>query len=118
MQILHGGALIYGIVVRNASHDPVYDLRATCHGFTRDRMPTMQCVPPGEYFIANTSIRKSDGRIFQWDYAKPREEIADPVRPFTASRKLGVDMLTFRDRAGLDWVRTPEGALRPSVDGA
>lgn len=111
MQILPGGEPIYGVVVRNSSDDPVYDLAVSCHGFTTDRAPVLRCVPPGEYFIPNKDQRKPDGRFFRWDYAKPVEEIRDPVRPFTASDSRGVDELEFRDNSGRAWRRSSRGEL-------
>ncbi|PZF24687.1 hypothetical protein DEJ05_13020 [Curtobacterium sp. MCLR17_045] len=111
MQILHGGEPIYGVVVRNSSDDPVYDVRVTCHGFTTEKTPTLRCVPPGEYFVPNRDQRKPNGRFFRWDYVKPVSEIVDPVRPFTASDSRGVDELTFRGNSGVAWSRTARGSL-------
>ncbi|TCL85308.1 hypothetical protein EDF31_105326 [Curtobacterium sp. PhB142] len=76
--------------------------------------PKLHCVPPGEYSIANIDQRKSDGRSFPWDFAKPVREICDPVRPFTASEKKRVDEISFRASAGMGWVRTARGELTPS----
>lgn len=120
MQIRRGGDIVYGVIVRNSSDDPVYDLRITSHGFTTKQVPTLHCVPHGEYFVANRDQRKSDGRVFRWDYAKPVAEVAaagDPVRPFTASGSHGVDEMTFRDNAGVAWRRTAEGVLSRSGGG-
>lgn len=111
MQIGRGGNIVYGVIVRNSSDDPVYDVRISCHGFTTDRVPSLSCVPPGQYFVPNRDQRKEDGRLFRWDYAKPVHEIADPVRPFTASKNRGVDEITFRDNAGAAWRRTATGEL-------
>jgi hypothetical protein len=111
MRIEVGGKPIYGVVVRNSSDDPVYDVRVACHGFTTERAPQLRCVPPGEYFVANVDIRKPDGKFFRWDYAKPVAEIRDPVRPFTASDNRGIDELSFRDNAGAPWRRAARGEL-------
>lgn len=107
MQIQTGNRLIYGVVVRNSSDDPVYDVQATCHGFTSGRTTILRCVPPGEYFLPNVL---KEGR-FHWDYAKPVEEVRDPVRPFTASDHKGVDVVTFRDNIGVAWQRAARGEL-------
>lgn len=76
--------------------------------------PKLHCVPPGEYSIAYIDQRKSDGRSFPWDFAKPVREICDPVRPFTASEKKRVDEISFRASAGMGWVRTARGEPTPS----
>ena len=111
MQIRPGGEPIFGVMIRNSSDDPVYDLRAVCHGFTTGKTPSLRCIPPGEYFVPNRDQHTADGRVFRWDYAKPVAEIRDPVRPFTASDKRGVDELTFRDNSGVAWRRTAQGEL-------
>lgn len=115
MQILPGGEPIFGVVVRNSSDDPAYDVRVFCHGFSTDKTPALRCVPPGVYFVPNSDQRKADGRIFRWDYMKPVAEIRDPVRPFTASDNRGVDALTFRDNSGVAWHRTARGELTRAV---
>lgn len=111
MEVLPSGALVYGVVIRNSSDDPVYDARVTGHGFTTEKTPTLRCVPPGEYFVANKDRRKSDGRLYRWGYMQPLTEIDHPVRPFTASDSRGVDELTFRDNSGVAWSRTARGSL-------
>lgn len=112
MQIHVGGLPTFGIVVRNSSNDPVYDVEAMCHGFTTASSPKLRCVPPGEYFVANTP-RMTRGRQYEWDYLKPVSEIKDPVRPFTASDNKRVDGLTFRDNVGAQWQRAARGELTP-----
>lgn len=110
MRILHGGVPVFGIVVRNSSNDPIYDAEATCHGFTTEASPRLHCVPPGEYFVENTP-RVTYGKQHAWDYLKPVHEIADPVRPFTASENKRVDSLTFRNNVGTRWRRAARGEL-------
>jgi hypothetical protein len=109
VRIGHGGEPRYGIVVRNSSNDPVYDIRVSCHGFTTGATPELRCIPRGQYFVENIDTTAPDG--IRWDYAKPVKEIRDPVRPFTASDSKGVDQVTFRDNAGLPWRRTALGQL-------
>lgn len=110
MRILKGGVPVYGVVVRNSSNDPIYDAETACFGFTTPTSPRLQCVPPGEYFVENTS-RVTRGRQHEWDYLKPVREIVDPVRPFTASENKRVDSLTFRDNVGARWCRASRGEL-------
>jgi hypothetical protein len=104
-----GGEPLYGIVVRNSSNDPVYDVRISCHGFTTETTPELWCVPGGQYFVEN--VDTGDPHGLQWDYVRPVSEIRDPVRPFTASDSKGVDQVDFRDNAGLSWRRTARGEL-------
>lgn len=98
----------FGVVIRNSSDDPVYDVQVECHGFTTPRVPNLQCVPPGEFFVANVVEDDSEA---QWDYPKPRGEIRDPLRPFTISDARGVDAITFRDNTGAGWHRAARGEL-------
>ena len=92
----------------------MYELLVTTQGFTTQQVPTLHCVPPGEFFVPNRDRSESDGQVLRWDYARPVAEVAaggDPVRPFTASDRLGIDQMTFRDNAGVGWRRTAEGVL-------
>ncbi|MGL3198227.1 MULTISPECIES: hypothetical protein [Curtobacterium] len=108
-RIRTGGRVLFGVVVRNSSDDPVYDVQVTCHGFSSPRVATLQCVPPGEYFVANTV---DEGSSAEWDYPKPvREVVGDPLRPFTISDAKGVDAITFRDNTGAGWHRAARGEL-------
>lgn len=110
-QIRSGGEPVFGVLVRNSSDDPVYDLRVSCHGFTTEETPSLRCVPPGEYFLPNVDRESSDGSTSPWDHAKPVREIRDPLRPFTTSDERGVKGLTFRDSAGVAWRRASSGEL-------
>lgn len=107
-RIRSGGRVVFGVVVRNSSDDPVYDVQVECHGFSSPRVATLQCVPPGEYFVAN--LVGSDSS-HDWDFPKPRGEIRDPMRPFTISDARGVDTIAFRDSTGTPWHRAAQGAL-------
>lgn len=100
--------VIFGVVIRNSSDDPVYDVQVECHGFTTPRVPTLQCVPPGEFFVANAV---EDDSKAEWDYPKPLREIRDPMRPFTISDARGVDTTIFRDNTGAGWHRAARGEL-------
>lgn len=100
--------VVFGVVVRNSSADPVYDVQVECHGFSSPRVPTLQCVPPGEFFVANTV---DDDSRAEWDFPKPLREIRDPMRPFTISDERGVDAITFRDNTGAGWHRAARGEL-------
>jgi len=100
--------VIFGVVVRNSSDDPIYDVQVECHGFSSPRVPTLQCVPPGEFFVANTF---EDDSKTEWDYPKPLQEIRDPMRPFTISDARGIDAVMFRDSAGAGWHRAARGEL-------
>lgn len=108
-RIKTGGRIIFGVVIRNSSDDPVYNVQVECHGFTTPRVPTLQCLPPGEYFVANTV---EEDPTAEWDYPKPiREVMGDPLRPFTISDARGVDAITFRDNTGAGWHRAARGEL-------
>lgn len=108
-RIKTGGRIIFGVVIRNSSDDPVYDVQVECHGFTSPQVPTLQCVPPGEFFAANTV---EEDATAEWDYPKPvREVVGDPLRPFTISDARGVDAITFRDNTGAGWHRAARGEL-------
>jgi len=117
VQIGRGGNIVYGVIVRNSSDDPVYDVQIWCHGFTTDRLPSLSCVPPGQYFVPNKDQLNDDGQLCRWDFAKPVDEIHDPMRPFTASTERGVDEMTFRDNSGVAWRRTATGELARLGDG-
>ncbi|OII16921.1 hypothetical protein BIV03_04740 [Curtobacterium sp. MCBA15_016] len=107
-RIRTGGRVLFGVVVRNSSDDPVYDVQVTCHGFSSPEVATLQCVPPGEFFVANAVDEDSTA---EWDYPKPLQEIRDPMRPFTISDARGVDAIVFRDNTGTAWHRAAQGAL-------
>ena len=107
-RIKTGGRISFGVVIRNSSDDPVYDVQIECHGFSSPRVPTLQCVPPGEFFVANAV---EDHATAEWDYPKPLGEIHDPLRPFTISDARGVDAITFRDNTGAGWHRAARGEL-------
>jgi len=109
-RIKTGGRIGFGVVLRNSSDDPVYDVQVECHGFTSSRVPTLQCLPPGEFFVANTV---EEDAAAEWDYPKPIREVAgDPLRPFTISDARGVDAIIFRDNTGAGWHRAARGELR------
>ncbi|WP_146245941.1 hypothetical protein [Curtobacterium sp. MCPF17_001] len=104
-RIRTAGRVVFGVVIRNSSDDPVYDLQVQCHGFSSPRVATLQCVPPGEFFVGNTIEEDS---MTEWDYPNALPEIHDPVRPFTISDARGVNTITFRDNTGAGWRRAPE----------
>lgn len=111
VRVGHRGIPSFGVIVRNSSQDPVYDVRVTGHGFSTRGTPQLWCVPPGEYFVENIDVEKPDGRVFHWDFAKTLREVRDPVRPFSASDNVAVDQITFRDNSGVSWKRTAKGEL-------
>ena len=107
-RIQTAGRVIFGVVIRNSSDDPVYDVQVECHGFSSPRVASLQCLPPGEFFVANTV---QEDAAAEWDYPKPLAEIKDPMRPFTISDARGVDAITFRDNTGTGWHRAARGEL-------
>ena len=107
-RIRTAGRIVFGVVIRNSSDDPVYDVQVECHGFSSSPVASLQCVPPGEFFVANTV---QEDAAAEWDYPKPLSEINDPMRPFTISDARGVDAITFRDNTGAGWHRAARGEL-------
>ena len=107
-RIRTAGRVVFGVVIRNSSDDPVYDVQVECHGFSSSQVASLQCVPPGEFFVANTV---QDDATAEWDFPKPLGEINDPMRPFTISDARGVDAITFRDNTGVGWHRAARGEL-------
>ncbi|MFZ7087672.1 hypothetical protein [Curtobacterium sp. RRHDQ10] len=112
LQLLTRDRQVMGVVVRNSSDDPVFDVDIRVRGFSRPSVSKLRILPPGEYFIRNDLHTDPDGRTFHWDWAKPVREFRDPLRPYTAGTKFAVEQIGFRDSAGHGWTRDESGRLQ------
>ena len=101
----------YGVVVRNASEDVVYDIDVKVSDkFDRDVSNLhLQILPPGSFYVAQAGK--------DWAFAAEVQSFSEEIRPVTKSAKIGILNLEFRDAAGSKWRRVNSGLLEPA-DGA
>ncbi|WP_419817620.1 hypothetical protein [Glaciibacter flavus] len=110
-QITDPKPISYGVVVRNASEDVVYDIDVKVSDkFDRDVSNLhLQILPPGSFYVAQAGK--------DWAFAAEVQSFSEEIRPVTKSAKIGILNLEFRDAAGSKWRRVNSGLLEPA-DGA
>ncbi|WP_435737139.1 hypothetical protein V5D56_00635 [Cellulosimicrobium sp. PMB13] len=98
----------YGLVIRNASHAPVFDVALETTGYdgAPQRTLTLAVLPPGEYYAPTT-----DDPWF-WGLPDPKDAVVGIVRPVMRRKERHVTEIRFRDSAGHRWVRDVHGNLR------
>jgi hypothetical protein len=113
-----GSANLKGIIVQNGSDHPVYEVEILAAGFGTSMLPKLPCLPPGQFFLefvplASTADR---GRRRPWDWLKPLDEIAEPIRPYTATGQCAVKSVSFHDAANRAWRRDQRGQVMPQQE--
>jgi hypothetical protein len=97
----------YGLVVRNASSAPVFDVvvASSGHNGEEQRALTLAVLPPGEFYSPVTTDE------WVWGLPDPVDAIDGVIRPVMRRKQRRVTSVTFRDSAGSTWIRDDVGRL-------
>ncbi|GAA3659118.1 hypothetical protein [Microbacterium marinilacus] len=107
------GRSLRGIMLRNASHAPAYDVVIESTYAQRkadDPEPvkpvSIAVVPPGEYFL-------QEGDKYPWDLPTDAQSLEGLLQPIMNNPKWIVTSLVFTDAHGETWQRDERGRLEP-----
>ncbi len=97
----------YGLVVRNASPAPVFDVvvESTDYDGEPQRPLTLAVMPPGEFYAPATHEK------WLWELPDPVDAVDGIVRPVMRRKERRVTGVRFRDSAGNRWHRDAMGQL-------
>ncbi len=111
----HSGRSFRGLIVRNASHAPAYDMRIESSYAQRVRDDAtaikpmkIAIVPPGEFYIPEGEDN------FAWGFPESLDGLDYGVKAVMNNRKWAVTSLDFTDSHGERWRRDELGRLFPS----
>ncbi len=97
-----------GLVIRNGSEAPIYDLKVESNDFAGSSKPRLQLhvLPPGDYFAAET------GDSYRWAFPEHVQALSGLVRPITKKPEWRVTGFSFKDGQDVCWERTDNCGLR------
>ncbi|WP_022888598.1 hypothetical protein [Agromyces italicus] len=98
----------YGVVIKNASTNVVYDVEVAVLGAGGAELPTitLTVLPPGSYYLAESASS------YGWEFASEVSNFDAEIRPVAKSKDRRVMVLRFRDAANLRWERLKNGPLQ------
>lgn len=111
-EIHEGSKVAYGVMLRNSSANPVYEVEVVAKSkFANGTYPPLRltCLPPGAHW-ASWSNQDKD-----WSFPVDSASVSNELRPVAMSGKLGIGLLRFRDGSNAIWSRTDQGALVEQV---
>ena len=102
------GSRSNGLVIRNGSEAPIYDLKVESNDFAGNSKPRLQLhvLPPGDYFAAET------GDSYRWAFPEHAQALNGLVRPITKKPEWRVTGFSFKDAQDVCWERTDSCGLR------